>query len=73
MYSNLGVFHESFGIVSLQCSEPGVLAWHAGSAVDATVNDTKVLGAFVLKQPSRSTKGDKSGHARHPRSSDVPL
>lgn len=43
MYSNLGVFHELFEIVSLQCCEPGYLAWHAGGAVDGTVNDTKVL------------------------------
>lgn len=56
---DLGVLHESFGMISPQPCEPGLLAWHSGSAVDGTVNDTKGLGAFALKQPSWVTKGDQ--------------
>lgn len=56
---DLGILHESFGMISPQPCEPGFLAWHSGSAADGTVNDTKGLGAFALKQPSWVTKGDQ--------------
>lgn len=59
MYSNTGIFRESFGIIWLQCCELGFLAWHLGGAVDGTGNDTKVLGALVLKQLSWASNGDK--------------
>lgn len=57
IFSSIALFNESFGIISLQCIEPGVLAWHAGRGVDGTVNDTKVLGVFVLMEPARGVWG----------------
>lgn len=41
-------------------------------AVDGTVNDIKVLGAFVLMELSQSTKGDEVA-ARNTVSFDVVL
>lgn len=59
---------------SFRCSFASQGSWHdmQAGAVDGTVNDIKVLGAFVLMELSQSTKGDEVA-ARNTVSFDVVL